>query len=706
MNDQLSPLHLNDDERSCSPKRKKLRQKYAPKACVSCRRSKLKCSGENPCQRCRDNGKRCFFSEDQTAAEALQNLSRPSISLQPSTSASISNGSGLARRNIMPRHQNNERRASDASALGLSMEARMARVEAMMQALLQERAMYTTPNGSMERDESGNDTAMSMPMLDPINPALALLGQLPQTSHPQEGTTPAIDPLLDTDTITLRVGNRGLVFPAPIVYQGYINTFFRELQIFHPCVDEQLFRVRSEHVLAKAEVHPDDTCFLALNYVIFALHDVLTKTTEPSPDNKLAGWHWLQLADDVVGMRQLYGHGDLSLAQFLLFKALYCTLVDQPSLAYNTIGLASRYVLQQGLNRQTSFAGSGMWEIYERSRVFWNILVTDRRISLSCGRPYTIRDADIDVERPSDMYQRDVFPNLQPSESRVKHDESDSANAFLDCMIHWSRFAGSLWDSLLAAHVFTDPLADKIATFDAAIVDFFDNTFQELKTEIHPLHRQQYIRMSFDNLQLMARRAMIMSLQFDRATIHVCSRLAMDTITHVQAYETNAKYSMTSILRHHMIPSLASSLLLLCSLLVSDLSSLGLSLANCVPVVHQTFNSAVDLLHDLAREIPLARRVLMDFEKIVTVVQTAIAKWSEETRPLQGTPDWSIVSDVIPLNVSELLPYREQVPDIRFSQLYKGMWATNAGYSETDHGFSTWNEDLEPGGARCSVLWI
>lgn len=87
-------------------------------------------------------------------------------------------------------------------------------------------------------------------------------------------------------------------------------------------------------------------------------------------------------------------------------QALYCTLVDQPSLAYNTIGLASRYVLQHALNFQSSYTGSGIWEAYERLRVFWSIVIVDRRISLSCSRPYTIRDIDIDVERPDDMYHR------------------------------------------------------------------------------------------------------------------------------------------------------------------------------------------------------------------------------------------------------------------------------------------------------------
>lgn len=89
-------------------------------------------------------------------------------------------------------------------------------------------------------------------------------------------------------------------------------------------------------------------------------------------------------------------------------QAIYFTRVDQPSLAYNTIGLVSRLVLQQGLNRQIVLQKDRVWESFERLRVFWSVFIADRRISLSCRRPYSLRESDIDVERPSDLYQRVV----------------------------------------------------------------------------------------------------------------------------------------------------------------------------------------------------------------------------------------------------------------------------------------------------------
>lgn len=272
------------------------------------------CSGDNPCQRCRDNGKRCFFSEDQTAAEALQNLSRPALPHQSSISTSANNGSSLARRNIMPRHQNDERMAGDTGALGPSMEARMARIESLMEALLQERAIYTTSPAGLHHDDNGSDFAMSMSIGDS-----SCMDRPPQDPPPPPLQN-AIDPLLVTDTANIRVGNRSFILPDSATYQTYITTFFHEIHGYYPCIDEQQFRDRSQRVLAAPEVHTDDVCFLALHYVMFALHAVSNNTTAPDRQSKPPGWHWLQIADNIVGRRQLTGHGDLSLAQCLLFK--------------------------------------------------------------------------------------------------------------------------------------------------------------------------------------------------------------------------------------------------------------------------------------------------------------------------------------------------------------------------------------------------
>jgi len=279
-----------------------------------------------------DNGKRCFFSEDQTAAEALQNLSRPTPALHTQASNTSANGNGhnVPRRSLMPSENGTERRASDASTRGMTMEARMARIEAMMEALMRDRGLTMTPMGSVEREENGSDAfrgdaALSVPPLDPINPALAFMGQPSLFSEnslePANPVAPGAGSLINGDPSHLvQFGNRKLPFPSPADYQQYLASFFTDIHLSHPCIDEPEFRNRSQHVLASASIPSEDREFLALNYTIFACCDILLNVA-PIDTGKCKGWRWLEMADELVDKRSLLsGCGDLTLIQCVLFQ--------------------------------------------------------------------------------------------------------------------------------------------------------------------------------------------------------------------------------------------------------------------------------------------------------------------------------------------------------------------------------------------------
>jgi hypothetical protein len=296
------------------------------------------CSGETPpCQRCLDSGKRCFYSEDQTAAEALQTLSCP----PPASPLAVTNPA-------LSHHVANP---------ALSMEARMARIEALMHAVL-----HTCAPTLPADDTTGRSS----------------LGGLPSS--------------------TVCVASRLLAFPSPADYQRYCALFFADLHLLYPCVDETSFRAASAHMLAAPAVSPTDTCLLALHYILFACVDILHTPAPSAPSEKPAGWQWFHLADELVGKRPQYGCGDVNLAQFLLFQALYLAFAEQPSLAYSTIGMASRLMLQHGLHRQSSYASLTATEARQWLAIFWNVYIADRRISLSCRRPYSIRESDVDVD--------------------------------------------------------------------------------------------------------------------------------------------------------------------------------------------------------------------------------------------------------------------------------------------------------------------
>lgn len=293
---------------------------------VSCRRSKLKCSGENPCQRCLDNGKRCFYSEDQTAAEALQNLSRPPTTLGTGHGANGSssgngNSNGHGRRNMPPRNEGSERRASDASVLGMSMEARMARIEGMMESLIKERGATAVPTATMELDEAVSDGMLSPRLAN----AHAHARRPSSTLESPERARQSVSLASGADSpAALRIGPNTVPFPQPGDYQRHLDVFFGELSAYYPCVNEADFRMRSERMLAVGVVHESDVCFLALHHIIFACSDIATSTFEGGPGIRPPGWQWFQVARDVAAAREISGKGDLSLIQYLVLKVSGC----------------------------------------------------------------------------------------------------------------------------------------------------------------------------------------------------------------------------------------------------------------------------------------------------------------------------------------------------------------------------------------------
>jgi hypothetical protein len=293
------------------------------------------CTGENPCQRCVDNGKRCFYSEDQTAAEVLQNLSRPAPTPAPAPRPSFSNGTSNKHsssshaappRATMPHNDALEQSAEHPSlAMTMTMEERMARMEMMMEALANDRGLSFTPDGRLARDQSvgrRSETAFTMPILDPIHPALDHMAQQSpeQMQHSLLAETTGMEP---DATAFVRAGNQNVPFPDPARYQQYVAIFFGDVHLRHPCVDEAEFNAHTQRVVTSGTTDSSDIHFLALCYVVFACCDILLDVVPAAAGDgdRPPGWQWYQLAESIVDKKSLLGGSDdLILVQYLLYQ--------------------------------------------------------------------------------------------------------------------------------------------------------------------------------------------------------------------------------------------------------------------------------------------------------------------------------------------------------------------------------------------------
>jgi hypothetical protein len=122
------------------------------------------------------------------------------------------------------------------------MEDRMARMEAMLELLMQERGLVFPPNGGLEREDSigfRSESAFPMPLLDPIHPALEHMTQ----------QSPAEDPVFASDASSfVRAGNQNLPFPDSARYKQYVSQFFNDIHPRHPCIRKPDFISRIQRI--------------------------------------------------------------------------------------------------------------------------------------------------------------------------------------------------------------------------------------------------------------------------------------------------------------------------------------------------------------------------------------------------------------------------------------------------------------------------
>lgn len=77
-----------------------------------------------------------------------------------------------------------------------------------------------------------------------------------------------------------------------------------------------------------------------------------------------------------------------------------------PTLAYNAIRTTCTALFQQNLHQQSTWPEGNQEQVYWRLCVFWNVYISDRTISISCGRPASLHIDDINVEMPEAFCER------------------------------------------------------------------------------------------------------------------------------------------------------------------------------------------------------------------------------------------------------------------------------------------------------------
>lgn len=276
-----------------------------------------------------------------------------------------------------------------------------------------------------------------------------------------------------------------------------------------------------------------------------------------------------------------------------------------------------------------------------RSSVFWNVFICDRLISFSCGRPHTIKEADIYVDTPIESFARISAVTSDQPDGLVTDitimDFKYYASLYLNYMSLWARFIGN-----------TGPADDRLDDdyrndLDSQISHFLNN---DLPSMIIPFTRQGNLvvesplkaflaQKKFDYL-LWGFRQEISSLQYDASKATTFGSLVHQTINKMRTFSRRS-----SSFRHQMVSTLGGALLTTCSLLIREALTPNAEAQQASEYLKDNFREIVSILQDLAEGFAYARRVLYDFRALIDVVNGIISH-----------------SAPLPTHVFDLFPYR------------------------------------------------
>jgi hypothetical protein len=604
-----------------SPPAKRSRGKYTSRACVPCRRRKLKCSGDGPCERCVRQGEICTFTES-TRGSIPRITSINGSQYAPTTF----NGHG-----------------------GISVEERLSRLEAKFDSFSSRIGESLRASAEPEHEHEGDyqgGTALNAPInafknsIQPIRDQLGLPSHhSPASTYQQRRATDTFESpsLVHDPAHSIRVGSRTLPFPSSQEYEEYARFFFDDINPCHCCINEADFRQRSQKLVLERAVGKDDVCLLALNYIIFACADILRHSSVAINEDKLPGWQWFQVADGLVGKRKVSGRGDISLLQFLVYEAFYLVHADKPNAAYNVIGLACRLCFQFGLHQQRLWSECDDVTVHIRQRLCWTVYFTDRRIALSCGRPYGMRDSDVKLDKPAWLNDADVVPGHPLPEP----DHHQSSIMYLHCMIDFARLAGEVWDRVFAAGV-SDLSSEVIVILDARIRHSVETVLPAMRllppnSQPAQRHLRQHclVVTRFNHLRLLLRRRAMVSLTYDGATGSLCGSLAVEIVEQIALHRSDIP--QPSSFRFHMAVSLGGAVLVLATLLCRDLTTIGLLLQRTSYV--ESFHKATEMLNELSTYLNAAKRIADDLASITQVVNSVNSQSIAQGPSYTNIPD-------------------------------------------------------------------
>ncbi|PTD13435.1 hypothetical protein HYE67_010117 [Fusarium culmorum] len=578
-------------ESSPSSNRRTKRAKYAPIACDTCKKRKLKCvreEGEHICRRCAANNGECVF--------ALPATSHPS---------NESNERSTRRSTLEPQ--------SDITSLNQQVAALQNQVSALTTALQdvsQRLPQLTDPstttsvshgNGSTYRQELRNvrneprepqfvgpmrsaysfqiaENSLSGMGIERRPGTAASLSASPSESIPDVGSERGSLPPRDID-----------VLPSlgAVEIQRLLELYREEIVTVYPFLEvDDLSRI-----VTSVLESPEENTLKEIQAIKLVVATALA--VEAHGQNNLSK----RLIDEVEPVIcSVSGEAfiDILELQLMVMLSIYWFYCGEELLAWRAIGIAGRETNEIGLHRRASLM-ENFKDPQERDlalRCFWCVYILDRRWSYGTSLSFGISDRDIDPQLPE--------PTHHP---------------YLLCMVSYARLCSKVWEEL---PLDSSPLSvpkDKVDLFDFLTQKWMHSiphdlqlVFPRLSQAPQPQPRalqrlRTLLYLRGNHIRSLVLRHHVMSTANLRADIQgaqLVVSLAQDTIqVLVHLNETSDIYARQKpTFNYFLTTALASILLAVCN--APDLFA-----NRC----RQDFRDAVKLLENISQQGHVSRRL-------------------------------------------------------------------------------------------------
>ncbi|PVH68647.1 hypothetical protein DL98DRAFT_564643 [Cadophora sp. DSE1049] len=391
-------------------------------ACDSCKRRKIRCSGDIPCHHCQRNGVRCHYTSGRGkiavverhfahAQKRVQLLEQawhkfvPHIELayalhvvEPST-AEIGENEPAVRRLIrdtpnLPADVYAGAGPSDTISLPSSpKEFELDNADALEWDETADVDSIADGIGSLTVDpkgsgymgpQSGNALLRYLQSIAILFPAL-------------DGSSAWNEPISSHERILPPLQPRSHTF-----IQQCIDWYFQYYHPAYPILHEGFFRAEFMGAIPK----PKDGSWVILLNVVIAIGAFAGPESSENADI-----YFSNMACDSLSVAVLQ-RGSLPLVQAFALLANYLQKRGKPNSGFTFLGIAYNMALGIGLHREFSQESLSAFTMEIRRRVWWTLYIFDSGARLTFGRPSIILDG-VNIERASNLHDHDLSVDIE-----------------------------------------------------------------------------------------------------------------------------------------------------------------------------------------------------------------------------------------------------------------------------------------------------